>query len=282
MWLLYMSIINYQSVQSSQIFLHSDNADVYYNGTMKSQVEFFLKEPVKIDKNTIECKVGLVNAQFPVSWYIINSTNDTIIVNSVKYIFPHGNYNVTQFITQWNTTIGANWTLIFNSITNKITFSYAISDFNIRDESPNNSILPVIGFLYGGNYNSSSKSLTSLYPVNFGLIPRLHIKSDTFAYKNIDSYTKGRTRTLTVIPVNSTAGGMILYNNFTNFKMINSHKIITSIRIDITDDFRNLIDFQNIDWSICLQIDVVNDMFHDLKDLEDIYKMEEDIQVGEI
>ena len=279
-----MSIINYQSVQSSQIFLHSDNADVYYNGTMKSQVEFFLKEPVKIDKNTIECKVGLVNAQFPVSWYIINSTNDTIIVNSVKYIFPHGNYNVNQFITQWNTTIGPNWTLTFSSITNKITFSYAISEFGITDDyqNLNTSMLPVIGFPYGGYYFSSGKVLTSRYPVNFGLIPRLHIKSDTFAYKNVDSYTKGRTRTLTVIPVNSQAGGMILYNNFTNFKMINSHKTITSIRIDITDDFRNFIDFQNIDWSICLQIDVVNDMFHDMKDMEDVYKMEEEIQEGQI
>jgi hypothetical protein len=63
--------------------------------------------------------------------------------------------------------------------------------------------------------------------------------------------------------------------------MINSHKTITSIRIDITDDFRNLIDFQNIDWSLCLQVDVINDMYHDLKDLEDIYKMEEENQTGE-
>ena len=47
------NIINYQSVNSSQIHLHSDNADIYYNGTKKSSVEFFLKEPIKTEKNTI-------------------------------------------------------------------------------------------------------------------------------------------------------------------------------------------------------------------------------------
>jgi hypothetical protein len=271
------TVINYQSVQSSQIFLHSDNADIYYNGSMKSQVEFFLKEPIKLDKNSIECKVGLINAQIPVSWYIINSTNDTIIVSSTKYVFPHGNYNVNQFISQWNTTIGSGWSLTFNSITNKLTFAYSVAEFSFRDDTPNTSLLPVIGFQYGGFYFSSSKVLTSYYPVNFGLIPRLHIKSDTFAYKNIDSYTKGRTRTLTVIPINAQSNGMILYNNFTNFKMINSHKNITSIRIDITDDFRNLIDFNNIDWSLCLQVDVINDVIHDFKDLNDVYQMEEDL-----
>jgi len=277
------SVINYQSVQSSQIFLHSDNADIYYNASMKSQVEFFLKEPIKIDKNTIECKIGLINAQIPVSWYIINSTNDNIIINSVSYTFPHGNYNVNQFITQWNTTFGSNWTLTFNSITNKISFSNSVNDFSFQDNYLNtsNSMLPVLGFQYGGYYLSSSKTLTSRFPVNFGLIPRLHIKSDTFAYKNIDSFTKGRTRTIAVVPVNSSVNGMILYNNFTNFKMINSHKSISSIRIDITDDFRNPIDFQNIDWSLCIQVDVINDMFHDLKNLEDIYKIEEENQVGE-
>ena len=35
------NIINYQSINSNQIFLHSDNADIYYNGTLKSSVEFF-------------------------------------------------------------------------------------------------------------------------------------------------------------------------------------------------------------------------------------------------
>ena len=267
------SVINYQSIHSSQIFLHSDNADVYYNGTSKSQVEFFLKEPIKIDKNTIECKVGVINAQIPVSWYIINSTNDNIIINSVSYTFPHGNYNVNQFISQWNALLGADWTLNFNSITNKISFTNSVYEFSFQDNylDTANSMLPVLGFKYGGFYFSSGKTLTSFYPVNFGLIPRLHIKSDTFAYKNVDSFTKGRTRTIAVVPINSSVNGMILYNNFTNFKMVNPHRNISSIRIDITDDFRNLIDFQNIDWSLCLQVDVINDIFHDLKDLEDVY-----------
>ena len=67
---------------------------------------------------------------------------------------------------------------------------------------------------------------------------------------------------------------MIIYNNFTSFKTIMNQRSVSSIRIDITDDFRNLIDFRNIDWSITLQIDTINDIISDLNDLEDIYKNE--------
>lgn len=269
------NIINYQSISSSQIFLHSDNADYYYNGPMKSSVEFFFREAIKIDKNSIECKVSLVNAQIPVSWYIINSTNNNIAitVNGIKtsYFFPMGNYNVNQFITQWALTIGSGWVLTFNSITNLISFQYG-TDFSFSDINPNQSLLTVIGFRYGCIYNSVNNILIAPFPCNFGLIPRLHIKSDTFAFKNIDSFSKGRTRTLAVVPVNAPSTSMILYNNFTSAKIINSHTNISTIRIDITDDFRNFIDFQNIDWSMTLQIDVVNDIIQDLNDLDDVYK----------
>jgi hypothetical protein len=269
------NIINYQSISSSQIFLHSDNADIYYNGTLKSSVEFFLKESIKLDKNTIECKVSVVNAQIPVSFCVLNNYNNNIniTVNGITtpYYFPIGNYNVQQFITQWTTTVGNNWTLTFNQISNVLTFSY-ISNFTFSDANPNISMLNVIGFRYGSIYNSIGNSITAPFPVNFGLIPRLHIKSDTFASKNIDSFTKGRTRTLCIIPVNSPPNGMIIYNNFTSFKTVMNHRSVSSIRIDITDDFRNLIDFRNIDWSLTIQIDIVNDIYSDLNDLDDVYK----------
>lgn len=269
------NIINYQSINSNQIFLHSDNADIYFNGTMKSSVEFFLKEPIKLEKNSIECKLSVVNAQIPVSFCIINNYNNNIniTISGIKtvYYFPIGNYNVQQFITQWAITIGNNWTITFNQISNVLTFQY-ISPFIFSDANPNISMLSVIGFKYGAIYNSIGNILISPFPVNFGLIPRLHIKSDTFAYRNIDSFTKTRTRSLCIIPVNSPPNGMILYNNFTNFKSIVNHRNISSIRIDITDDFRNLIDFRNIDWSLTLQIDVCNDIIQDFSDLDDVYK----------
>jgi hypothetical protein len=249
------NIINYQSISSSQIFLHSDNADIYYNGTLKSSVEFFLKESIKLDKNTIECKVSVVNAQIPVSFCVLNNYNNNIniTVNGITtpYYFPIGNYNVQQFITQWTTTVGNNWTLIFNQISNVLTFSY-ISNFIFSDANPTISMLNIIGFRYGSIYNSIGNSITAPFSVNFGLIPRLHIKSDTFASKNIDSFTKGRTRTLCIIPVNSPPNGMIIYNNFTSFKTVMNHRSVSSIRIDITDDFRNLIDFRNIEWSLTI------------------------------
>jgi hypothetical protein len=135
-------------------------------------------------------------------------------------------------------------------------------------------MLPLMGFAYKNMYYSdSSFKLVPPFPVDFGLIPRINIKSNTFILRhNVDSGTKGKTRTICTVPVNAPSGGLILYNNFSNFKgIINIHSI-NSITIDIKDDFKNFIDFQNIDWTMTIQIDVINDVILDMDDLEDVYK----------
>ena len=88
-----MSNINYQSIQSSQIYINSNTSDIYLNNTMKSNVVFFFKQPVQLNKNALEMRVSLVNAQIPMSFYNINNTNNTIYISGVKYSFPIGNYN---------------------------------------------------------------------------------------------------------------------------------------------------------------------------------------------
>jgi len=280
------NIINYQSVNSSQIHLHSDNADIYYNGSKKSSVEFFLKEPIKTEKNTIECKLSVVSAQIPVSWYIINETNNNFNITMWNYVgsistvsftecnFPLGNYTASQFCTMWSQTFGSDWTLSYSSISNKITFQHASKQFAFSDNNEYTSMLPLMGFAYKNMYYSDNAfKLVPPYPVDFGLIPRINIKSNTFILRhNVDSGTKGKTRTICTVPVNAPSGGLILYNNFSNFKgIINIHSI-NSITIDIKDDFKNFIDFQNVDWTMTLQIDVINDVILDMDDLADVYK----------
>jgi hypothetical protein len=280
------NIINYQTINSNQIYLHSDNADIYYNGTKKSSVEFFLKEPLKTEKNTIECKVSVVSAQFPVSWYIINDTNNNFNITMWNYVgsisnvsyteynFPVGNYTASQFCKTWSQTYGSEWTLTYSSISNKITFKHATKQFAFSDNNEFTSMLPLMGFAYKNIYYSTSDTfiLTPPFPVDFNMLPRINIKSNTFLLKNVDSGTKGRTRTICSVPVNAPAGGLILYNNFTSFKSILNAKSISSITIDIKDDYKNFIDFQNIDWTITLQIDIINDIISDLNDLDDVYK----------
>ena len=38
------------------------------------------------------------------------------------------------------------------------------------------------------------------------------------------------------------------------------------------DDNRNFIDFNNVDWTITLQIDILSEVFETIDNLEDIYE----------
>ena len=264
-----MSNINYQSIQSSQIYINSNTADIYLNNTMKSNVVFFFKQPVQLNKNALEMRVSLVNAQIPMSFYNINNTNNTIYISGVKYNFPIGNYNVDTFMKTWMSLLSG-WSLSYNNITNQMTFynsAYTVFTFAGSD----NSLLPVLGFDKNQVYISINQTLTSAYVCNFLGITRLHVKSNTFSLMNVDSRNKGRNRTLAVIPVNASNNGMLLYYNFTNFKTGFKNKEISCLNIEIQDDDKNYIDFQNQDWTMCLQIDILCEFNENLDDMEDVY-----------
>ena len=118
--------ISYQTIQSSQIYLNSSSA-MLMNGTAKSYVHFYIQNAINTtNKNTIEMRVSLVNAQLPCSFYQINNFNNTIIINGISYMFPNGNYNVNSFITTWKSVVGSTWVLSFSSFTNTFIFTFIL------------------------------------------------------------------------------------------------------------------------------------------------------------
>ena len=69
-------LISYQTIYTTQIFLNSGQATQYNNSTQKSFLTFSLKDVISLDKNNLEVRISLVNAQLPYSFYQINSTNN--------------------------------------------------------------------------------------------------------------------------------------------------------------------------------------------------------------
>ena len=268
--------ITYQSINSIQLYLNSSNANIYLNKSKKSNVVFFFTNILSLDKKSIEKKISIVNAQIPVSWYLINNTNNSIVftVQGVQnsYLFPNGNYNINSFMTTWVSTFGNKWALTFDKITNKITFSNSLGQITFGNYiSSSNTLLPLIGFDLTTTYTSSGNSLTSPYPINFLGLTKLNIKSSTFTFKNFDSFTNDATSTLCSIPVSSNASGIINYNNLTDYKSIFKNYELNSLDISITDDKNNYIDFNNIDWSITIQIDITDEIVENIDNLNDVY-----------
>ena len=265
--------INYQSETSIQVYLNSATADIYLNSSLKSNLVFLFQNPITINKNAIEMKISVVNAQIPISWYLINSKNNKfyITVSGVKmaYYFKIGNYNISSFITEWNNSVGSGWILTYSTITNKISFAYT-QPFIFSDDI--NSIFSIIGLKTGTQYSSTTNILVAPFCFNFAGITRLNIKSCCFSLNNVDSLNKGLNRTLAVIPVSSFGSGYTFYNNFTNYKNVFKNHEISTIQIEIYDDFKNFIDFNNIDWSMTLQVDILSEVIQTIDNLHDIYE----------
>jgi hypothetical protein len=263
------NLITYQSKKSVQIYLNSGTADIFINGSMKSNIVFFFEHPLEINKNSYELRLSVVNAQFPISYYLINDTNNYIKINNTSYYFKKGNYNINTFITEWTNSIGPNWTLTYDNITNKISFAYT-SNFTFSDN--NNSLFPIIGFKKGTIYSSASNILVCPFCFNFAGLSRLNIKSSTFNLGNLDSYNKSKNRTIAVCPINSIGQGYILYHNYTHYTNIFKNYEISTIDISIQDDYKNYLDFNNIDWSLTLQIDILSEHIETIDNLADVYE----------
>lgn len=269
--------MNYQTVTSNQIFLNASQASTYNNSTYKSDMIFSLKDVIDTDKNTLEVKLSIVHAQFPYSFYQVNSTNNTLymIISSttLKYTLVEGNYTISSFITMFQSVCGSNWTITYSDTTHLLTFTNTNNIFFTFFDSEN-SCFPLLGFVKGMTYDSFAYSITTPFMFNLYPINRLHIGTCSFGLHNVDSYIKSKTRTLVSCPINCQPYGVILFHNPTFKSSLHEVSQLTSLHIQIYDDNYNLINFHNQNWSMTIQLDVVRENFIPKQDLKDIYDHE--------
>ena len=171
-----------------------------------------------------------------------------------------------------------NFTLTFNSITGIYTLGY-ISLFYLISSS---TCYKIMGFVKNITYTSDSNfNIVMPYCCNFLGITRLKIKSNVIQTNNIDSYSKGKCNMLCSIPVNSAAGGLIVYNNYTNFKIIFPNNNLDYIDISITDENDNELDFNGVDNYITLQIDSIRKHIPEIENLHHLMTNNSEIPIDE-
>jgi hypothetical protein len=247
---------------SKQINLSSNSAYIS-NSPLNSVLTFAINGILKKEKEILYNLISVVHAEIPVSYYIVNETNNYLSMSTGNYTLSNGNYNATTFKTMLLSLLGSNWTLILNSITGIYTLAYT-SNFTINATS---TCYKLMGFKKNTSYSSVSNSLTFIYPCNFLGVQRLKIKSNVLKTDNIDCYSGGRSNLLTTIPVNSASYGLIVFNNLVGFKNILPNIAIDFIDITITDELDNIINFNGIDIYITLQIDTIRESLPDEENL---------------
>lgn len=193
------------------------------------------------------------HAEIPNSFYVVNYTNNIIIINSVSYIIPVGNYNAKTLITALNVLLPS-FTITYSSITNKYTFNNS-SIFTINSGSSCKSVIGLGNTDQTAVLNGSVYSLILPYSVNFVPLPRLNFKSNFFRFNNFNGNDYSNDLFLS-IQNNTNPNSMIQYINQTAIKFRVDDKNITTFIISITDDDGNFINFNNQDTYLTLQIDI--------------------------
>jgi hypothetical protein len=164
-----------------------------------------------------------------------------------------GNYGIMSLLNHLNNILGANFTITYSTTTNKLTFTSLSSYFRFLSSS---TCLGVIGFTDGEKISTAS-SLTSDSMVNLSPVRCICIYS-SFQTGNITTIAPFNHSILCSIPINVSPFNMIVYHNSSNNKTNIDTNIFNSVIIKIADQNGNIIDLNNIPWSITLQLDIVD------------------------
>ena len=146
-------------------------------------------------------------------------------------------------------------TIAINKLTGKLTFTATL---NYAFYQSTNSMMTILGFSNTSTFTSASGVLTALYPLNLLGIKVISIKSAILAISGYTSETLGFSNTIATIPVNVPSFDLVSHiSNNDLDKHILRVKHIDAIDISLMDENENLIDFNNIDWTLtlCLSIE---------------------------
>jgi hypothetical protein len=247
------------------------------NGTFNSNVIFNFKGILTDEDDIISSNICVMNGQIPVSFYTINETNNYFQISTAgiyeDIVIPYGNYNgntlISTILALWALTpsgVGNPITLTLSSINGKLTFGYtgtfAINfPFYVYNSTTQiNYSFRILGFQQNTNYNVSFApyALLAPYPLNLLGVNRLAIRSNKLAINSFNSVSLNLGITLSTIPVDQPAFSLINYTNQTDLnKALLRVNIIDEIDINIVDEDNNLINFNNIDWTIALVLENV-------------------------
>ena len=234
--------------------LNSRTANTYYNDLISDAL--YVLPTIEILKDEL-AYISIKNAVIPFSFYNVNMTNNKLnyIVNGANYTvnLTLGNYNVNTLKTHLIELIGNLFTITYVAKTNKFIFTHSTYDFTFLSSS---NCFEILGFKDNFNYSSIDFILTSTISINLFTVKNIYVCSNNFILNNIDSNNHNKSNIICSIPVNGSMNSILYYEDNTKHLV---HKLdnITNLRISLTDEDGQLIDFNNVHYSITLEITIV-------------------------
>jgi hypothetical protein len=244
--------------ESKQVNLSSQSATKYLNATNLSHVEFSFPNFIRPEENIVNISVSVQNASIPVSFYTIDHRNCHLEysfdnVNKTIVQFENGNYNANTFKAEFEKKTP--FKIIFNKANGLFTFSHNMNNFYFHKE--NSNCFKILGFNKNETYESTFNTLFAPFLADFSGIRIIKIRSSSFITNNADSNVGTYSGDIASISVTVGSYGIINYINSNNFSSNISNRHISLFDIQILDELDEFINFNNIDWALTLQFDII-------------------------
>jgi hypothetical protein len=233
------------------------------NGTYLSNINFNFSGLLKDDINLIRSYITVLNAQFAVSFYIIDDTNNVLnyiengVTKSITIVI--GNYNGNQMVKALNTGFTTNSSL---TITTSLNPQNGILSFTITGGISytflsTSTIKSILGF----SSNITSTTLINMvYQMNLLGKKKIFINSNNLRNIAFSSKSLSNVQTIATIPIDQPPYAMVNYTSVSDLeKNILYNRSLDMIDIQIVDESNLYVNFQNINWSITLCLTVEKD-----------------------
>ena len=236
----------------------SSKYGIQQNGTYKSHLMFNFKNLLSDEQQYLKSEVIVLNAQIPVSFYVINDYNNVLTISgsgilTTTITIDTGNYNANTLISELKSQFLTSGVVFSNIKINKNSSKLVFTALLFTNYSFSGSMLSVLGST--SSVESNSNVYKCIYPLNLLGTERLSIKSEKLAVQSVSSLDYSFSNTLITIPVDVSPFSMISYTSQSDVnKNILNVRTVNEIDIQILDEDNNLVNFNNLDWNITLVI----------------------------
>ena len=233
------------------------------NGASLSSIVFPFRGLLKDDVNIIRSYIQVIDAQIPVSFYVIDTTNNilTYNYNGMGYnniTVPPGNYNATTLMVVYNnyfTGISVPVVVSFNSTTGCLSFVASSGSIALYPNGQRSTtISQILGFT---SVLPAVANRVLPYPLNLLGKEKLFVNSTKLYNVAYTSLNTGFSTTIVTIPVNVAPFSLIQYSSSVDAtKNILVNRVLDMIDIQIVDSANVPINFNNANWSLTLVLSI--------------------------
>ena len=190
--------------------------------------------------------ITLLSFSLPISWYIVTTNNQTLVIDGTSFSIPIGNYTVYTLLTALNALVPQ--TVTYDKSTNRYTFS-SDDSFSLDNDS---TCLGLIGFSTG----ASGTSVTSDLCADLTGENSIYVLTQ-FNESNVDCRTGNIGSVLARVPILEPHGSVAQYLDFSGRAGIRvEDDTISYIQILLEDESRQPLQAQ-IPWEATLQLQFV-------------------------